>query len=87
MSNKKKKNGKISSEYCLKSVFTYLEYDYILSLIKYNKTLQNKSEINYNNNLDYKCIKRNNMNRSYRSCLVRSNDDDLFRLRLSLIFL
>ena len=41
MSNKGK-IFKISSEYCLKSVFTYLEYDYILSLIKFNKTLQNK---------------------------------------------
>ena len=38
----------ISSEYCLKSVFSYLEYDYILRLLKYNKRLQNKLEIEYN---------------------------------------
>ena len=38
----------ISSEYCLKSLFSYLEYDYILRLLKYNKRLQNKLEIEYN---------------------------------------
>ena len=38
----------ISSEYCLKSLFSYLEYDYILGLLKYNKRLQNKLEIEYN---------------------------------------
>ena len=38
----------ISSEYCLKSLFSYLEYDYILQLLKYNKRLQNKLEIEYN---------------------------------------
>ena len=39
---------KFSSEYCLKSVFSYLEYDYIVQLLKYNKRLQNKLEIEYN---------------------------------------
>ena len=39
---------KFSSEYCLKSVFSYLEYDYIVRLLKYNKRLQNKLEIEYN---------------------------------------
>ena len=38
----------ISSEHCLKSLFSYLEYDYILRLLKYNKRLQNKLEIEYN---------------------------------------
>ena len=45
------------SEYCLKSVFSYLEYDYILQLLKYNKRLQNKLEIEYNY-LKSKYIKR-----------------------------
>ena len=47
----------ISSEYCLKSLFSYLEYDYILRLLKYNKRLQNKLEIEYNY-LKSKYIKR-----------------------------
>ncbi len=39
---------KFSSDYCLKSVFSYLEYDYIVRLLKYNKRLKNKLEIEYN---------------------------------------
>ena len=48
---------KFSSEYCLKSVFSYLEYDYIVRFLKYNKRLQNKLEIEYNY-LKSKYIKR-----------------------------
>ena len=46
----------IHSNYNLKFVFSYLDYQYLLKLIKYNKKLQNELEIkldNYKNNSNY----------------------------------
>ena len=47
---------KISSKYLLNDIFSFLEYNYVLKLIKYNKNLQNlfnvKSQYYY-----YKIIK------------------------------
>ena len=40
---------KIHNTYNLKSVFEYLDYQYILKLIKNNKNLQNKLEISFKN--------------------------------------
>lgn len=51
----------ISSDYCLKSIFTYLDYNCALKLIKYNKKFQNKLNIkidNYRIFSSYKYIKR-----------------------------
>ena len=39
----------ITSKYCLKSVFSYIKYKYILELIKYNKKLQSELGFNLNN--------------------------------------
>ena len=62
MENEEKlKLNNISSEFCLKAIFTFLDYNYILKLIKYNKKLQNKigfNKYNYKNLLNYQYIKR-----------------------------
>ena len=39
----------INSKYCLKSVFSYMKYKYILELIKHNKKLQNELGFNLKN--------------------------------------
>ena len=44
---------KISSQYCLINIFSYINYRYIIILIKNNKKLQNKLNINLKN---YKMI-------------------------------
>ena len=52
---------KIHNTYNLKSVFEYLDYKYILKLIKNNKNLQNKLEIsinNYKNFQNYQYMKK-----------------------------
>jgi len=49
----------INSIYSLKLLFSYLKYDKILSLIKYNKSLQNKIGIEKNNYKDYSNIEIN----------------------------
>lgn len=41
--------NKISNKYILKSIFEYLDYQYILKLLNYNKKLQNKIGINIEN--------------------------------------
>jgi len=46
----------INSIYSLKLLFSYLKYDKILKLIKYNKSLQNKIRIEKNNYKDYSNI-------------------------------
>jgi hypothetical protein len=43
----------ITSNFNLKLIFTYLKYDYILKLIKNNKSLQNKIGIKKKNYKDY----------------------------------
>ena len=61
MSNNSTSNS-ISSDYCLKSIFSYIDYNNILTLIKYNKNDQNKSDINLNNYkkiFNFKYVKRN----------------------------
>ena len=45
--------AKITSNFNLKLIFTYLKYDYILKLIKNNKSLQNKIGIKKKNYKDY----------------------------------
>ena len=60
MKNEGKLNN-ISSEYCLKSIFNYLHYNYILKLVKYNKNLQKKlgfTKQNYKNLINYQYIIR-----------------------------
>ena len=44
---------KIPSQYCLKSIFSYLSYSLVLNLLKYNKKLQKKIEINISNYEEY----------------------------------
>jgi len=39
----------ITSKYCLKTVFSFIKYKYILELVKYNKKLQNGLGFNLNN--------------------------------------
>ncbi len=36
---------KISSQYCLKSIFSYIEYNKVLKIVKYNKRIQKKLEL------------------------------------------
>ena len=49
----------INSNFNLKLLFSYLKYDKILKLIKYNKSLQNKIEIEENNYKEYSNIEIN----------------------------
>ncbi len=44
---------KISSQYCLKTIFSYLAYKQVLNLLKYNKRIQKKLEINISNYEEY----------------------------------
>ena len=49
---KKNKNGiifKVSSKYCLKTIFSHVEYNKFLEIIKYNKKLQKLLEISSKN--------------------------------------
>ena len=53
--------SKLSSNYCLKTVFSYVNYQLLLNLIKHNKHLQNKLGINsnnYKNEYNFQYIKR-----------------------------
>ena len=43
----------INSKYNLKVIFSYLKYDYVLKLIKNNKSLQNQLGINIDNYITY----------------------------------
>ena len=45
---KKDKIFKISSKFVLNEIFSYLKYNYVLKLIKYNKELQQKLDIKKN---------------------------------------
>ena len=59
--DKKERLNYISSEYCLKEIFAFLDYNYLLKLIKYNNNLQKKLGIkieNYKNILSYQYVKR-----------------------------
>ncbi len=50
---------KINSIYCLKSILSYLEYNTVLKLVKYNKSFQKKIDINIKDySLDYDLKKR-----------------------------
>ena len=56
--------NKISNKYILKSIFEYLDYQYILKLLNYNKKLQNKIGINienYKKEQNYQYVKRRNL--------------------------
>ena len=45
---------KISSTYCLKSILSYIEYNTTLKIVKYNKRIQKKLDINLKDySLDY----------------------------------
>lgn len=63
------KISKISSEYCFKSIFTYIKLNTVLKLVKYNKGLQKKLDINikdYSLDYDLKVIKNKNHNSPYK---------------------
>ena len=50
---------KINSIYCLKSKLSYLEYNTVLKLVKYNKSFQKRIDINIKDySLDYDLIKK-----------------------------
>lgn len=52
----------ILSNYNLKTIFSYEDYNFVLRLIKYNKSIQDKLEItdqNYNDHINYKYIIKN----------------------------
>ena len=50
---------KIPSKYCLKAIFSYIDYKTILKLVKCNKELQNKLDLSKKDyNLDCRFIKR-----------------------------
>jgi len=51
----------ISSDYNIKILFSYLEYNSIIKVIKYNKFIQNKLyiKIDYNNYVIKKTINKN----------------------------
>ena len=50
---------KIKSIYCLKSILSYLEYNTVLKLVKYNKSFQKRININIKDySLDYDLIKK-----------------------------
>ena len=45
---------KITSNYCLKSILSYIDYSTVLKLVKYNKCFQKKLDINIKDySLDY----------------------------------
>ena len=59
--SQKKKLLRINSELILKTVFTYINYNHILKLIKNNKKIQRKLGIdiqNYQKKSSYKFIER-----------------------------
>jgi len=64
---------KISNTYILKSVFVYLDYQYILKVLKNNKKLQNKLGINIehykkeSNYQNYQYEKKKDLNYFYNS--------------------
>ena len=47
--------SKISSKYLLRDIFSFLEYNYVLKLIKYNKKLQKLFDVK-NQYYDYNII-------------------------------
>ena len=44
---------KISSQYCLKSIFSYIEYNKVLQIVKYNKRIQKKLELEVSHYKEY----------------------------------
>ena len=44
---------KISSQYCLKSIFSYIEYNKVLKIVKYNKRIQKKLELEESHYKEY----------------------------------
>ena len=47
--SKNEKIFNVSSDYSLKTIFSYIQYNNLLKIIKYNKALQSKLEINHKN--------------------------------------
>ena len=65
--------SKISSAYCLKSIFAYIEFNTALKLVKYNKSLQKKLDINlkdYSLDYDLKVRKDKNETTLYRAASI-----------------
>ena len=50
---------KVNSNYSLKSILSYIEYNTVLKLVKYNKSFQKRIDINIKDySLDYDLIKK-----------------------------
>ena len=57
---------KIASTYCLKAILSYIEYNTILKLVKYNKCLQKKLDISIKDySLDYEIEKKKDTKTNY----------------------
>ena len=58
---------KISSVYCMKTIFSYLDYNHLLKVVRYNKELQNKLDLNlenYKSESNYCYLKRKTRRRN-----------------------
>ena len=82
---------KIKSEYCLKAIFSYIDYNYILKLIKKNKIFQKKLGLNiqnYKNKSSYEYIERKIIKKdnSYSKDMLGVILKCVFSLFVTLIF-
>ena len=77
---------KIKFEYCLKTIFSYIDYNYILKLIKNSKKFQRKLGINFQNykkKSSYKYIERKIIKRNLK---YEYDDEEIFKYICSCFF-
>ena len=68
--------SKVSSDYCLKSIFSYIKYNKLLKLVKHSKKLQKKLDLkiqNYHQKLNYICIHKE-YSENHRGCCQEELD-------------